>query len=154
MKATNATNKNQRLNFVKKIIDFYGEDLSHLAFGVWGLSYKPKTNDMREAPSITILNELLAKGAKIKAYDPKAMERAKLIFGNKISYAQSAYEALENVDGLLLITEWNEFRIPDFDKVKQLMKTPVIFDGRNQYNSRLLKEHGFKYFCIGKVPLL
>ena len=97
---------------------------------------------MREAPAITIINSLLEKGAKIKAFDPKAFELAKTIFKDKIEYSSSAYKATENSDALLLLTEWNEFRRPDFDKIKQLIKSPVIFDGRNQYNGERLIENG------------
>ena len=111
---------------------------------------KPKTNDMREAPSITIINELLNKGAIIKAFDPKAMDTARLYFNDKIQYCENSYDALEGVEGLLLLTEWNEFSRPDFDKIKALMKNPVIFDGRNQYDKKALEVKGFKYFGFGK----
>ena len=117
---------------------------------MWGLSFKPKTNDMREAPSITVINALLEKGAKIKAYDPKAMESAKIHFDKKITYSKSAYEAAKNADGLVLLTEWNEFRRPDFNKLLDLLKQPIIFDGRNQYDEKRLEEKGFEYYCIGK----
>ena len=142
-------NKRQRLLFVEKITKYFGEDLSNKTFAVWGLAFKPKTDDMREAPSITIINALLEKGAKIQAYDPKAMQTAKYHFADKITYANSSYEALENTDALLLLTEWNEFRRPDFDKIKKLLKTPIIFDGRNQYSRKSLEESGFTYFSIG-----
>ena len=128
----------------------FGNDLSGKTFAVWGLAFKPKTNDMREAPAITIINALLERGAKVQAYDPKAVESAKEIFGNKITYSKSAYEALNDADCMLLLTEWNEFRRPDFDKIKSLMKNYVIFDGRNQYNSKRLLEKGFEYYQIGK----
>ena len=142
-------NKRQRLLFVEKITKYFGEDLSNKTFAVWGLAFKPKTDDMREAPSITIIKALLEKGAKIQAYDPKAMQTAKYHFADKITYANSSYEALENTDALLLLTEWNEFRRPDFDKIKKLLKTPIIFDGRNQYRRKSLAESGFTYFSIG-----
>lgn len=142
-------NKRQRLLFVEKITKYFGEDLSNKTFAVWGLAFKPKTDDMREAPSITIIKALLEKGAKIQAYDPKAMQTAKYHFADKITYANSSYEALENTDALLLLTEWNEFRRPDFDKIKKLLKTPIIFDGRNQYSRKSLEESGFTYFSIG-----
>lgn len=143
-------NKKQRQVFIKKIIKKCGEDLSGKTFAVWGLAFKPKTNDMREAPAITIISELLARGAKVQAFDPKAIDSAKEIFGDKITYAHSGYEALENADCLLLLTEWNEFRKPDFNKVKSLLKTPLIIDGRNQYSKKALREFGFEYICIGK----
>ncbi len=144
-------NKRQRLLFVEKITKYFGENLSDKTFAVWGLAFKPKTDDMREAPSITIINELLKKGAKIQSYDPKAMQTAKYHFADKITYANSSFEALENADALLLLTEWNEFRRPDFDKIKDLLKTPIIFDGRNQYNRKSLEENGFTYFSIGNA---
>ena len=136
--------------FVDKILNYYNNDIKDKTFAIWGLAFKPKTNDMREAPSITIINELLNKGAEIKAYDPKAFDLAKLIFGDKITYSKNAYDALIDSNALLLLTEWNEFRRPDFDRIKSLLKTPVIFDGRNQYDSIRLKNKGFSYFCVGK----
>ena len=105
---------------------------------------------MREAPAITIINKLLQQGAIIKAFDPKAIESAKYIWGDKIEYTQNSYDALEKADALLLLTEWNEFRNPDFKKLKSLMKSPVIFDGINQYNKQDLINMGIKYYCIGK----
>lgn len=150
LKSANETNKEQRQIFVKKILKKFGQDLAGKTFAVWGLAFKPKTNDMREAPSITIIEALLSHGAKVVAFDPKAMETAKEIFSTKISYAKSAYDALKNADCLLLITEWNEFRRPDFDKIKSLLKSPIIIDGRNQYDKEHLKSQGFEYICIGK----
>ena len=143
-------NKKQRLLFVDKILKKFGENLHGKTFAVWGLAFKPKTDDMREAPSVTIINELLQKGAKIQAYDPKAMGSARFYFGERITYATSAYNTLENADALLLLTEWNEFRRPDFDRVKTLLKSPIIFDGRNQYDRIRLKEKGFEYYQMGR----
>ena len=150
VKAVNAVNKKQRELFLQKITQFYKNNLAGKTIAVWGLAFKPNTNDMREAPSITIINELLNRGAKIQAYDPKATETAKRHFGDKIIYAQNAYEALKDAECLLLLTEWNEFRHPDFDRIKELMKEHIIFDGRNQYEKRRLKEKGFQYYCMGK----
>lgn len=149
LNAANETNLAQRQIFVKKIINRFGSDLTGKTFAIWGLTFKPKTNDMREAPSIEVIKALLSHGAKIKVFDPKAMETAKEIFGNKIVYAKSAYEALEAADALLLLTEWNEFRRPDFDKIKSLLKAPVIIDGRNQYDKKRLKSKGIDYICMG-----
>jgi len=149
LKAADKINRSQRERFVQKIIRKFGKNLNGKIFAVWGLTFKPKTNDMREAPSITIINHLLEYGAEIIAYDPKAGENAKKIFKDKIKYAKGSYEALINTDALLLLTEWNEFRNPDFMKIKSLMKTPVIFDGRNQYNSSNLKSFGFEYYQVG-----
>ena len=149
IKSADDTNKKQRKLFVDKIINKFGEDLTGKTFAVWGLAFKPKTNDMREAPAITIINDLLKRGAKILAYDPKATEEAKFYFQDRITYAKNSYDALSNCDCMLLLTEWNEFRRPDFDKIKTLLKSPVIFDGRNQYNAERLKEKGFEYYQIG-----
>lgn len=150
LQAADDVNKKQRQVFINKILNKFGNDLSGKTFAVWGLAFKPKTNDMREAPAITIINALLERGAKVQAYDPKAVESAKEIFGNKITYSKSAYEALNDAECMLLLTEWNEFRRPDFDKIKSLMKGNVIFDGRNQYNSKRLLKKGFEYYQIGK----
>ena len=151
IKAADEANKKQRINFLDKITKHFGEDLTGKTFAVWGLAFKPKTDDLREAPSITIINDLLKRGAKVKAFDPKAMDTAKFYFKDTITYLDSAYEALEGADALLLLTEWNEFRRPDFERVKSLLKQPVIFDGRNQYNSERVREKGFNYYSIGKL---
>ena len=153
LKAIEDVNKNQRLLFIKKILAKYGDDLNGKTFAVWGLAFKPETNDMREAPSITIINDLLERGAKIQAYDPQAFECARFHFKDRIAYSNSAYEALKNADGLLLLTEWAEFKHPDFDRIKLQLKTPVIFDGRNQYDANTLFNKGFEYICVGKRPL-
>ena len=150
IKSADGVNKKQRNLFVDKIIAKFGKDLTGKTFGVWGLAFKPKTDDMREAPAITIINELLNLGAKVKAYDPKAMILAKRIFGDKITYCQKSYDALDGADAMLLLTEWNEFRRPDFERIKELLKQPVIFDGRNQYNGERLTQSGFEYVCVGK----
>ncbi len=150
IESADKTNKHQRQLFIDKIVKRFGEDLHGFTFAVWGLAFKPKTNDMREAPSITIISALLSRGAKIKAYDPKAYDCAKIIFGDKIEYADSSYEALKDADCMLLITEWNEFRRPDYEKMKLLMKYPVIFDGRNQYNADKMRANGFEYYQVGK----
>ncbi len=149
IKSADKINKYQREHFIQKILKRFGEDLTGKKFAVWGLAFKPKTNDMREAPSITVINRLLSLGAQVNTYDPKAMDTAKQIFGDKIVYSNNAYDALKDADALILLTEWNEFRTPDFAKIKSLLKTPVIFDGRNQYSLFNLKD--FEYFQIGKV---
>ena len=150
IKSADNVNKMQRNLFVEKIKAKFGSDLKGKTFGVWGLAFKPKTDDMREAPSITIINSLLDSGAKIKAYDPKAINTAKKIFKDKIEYSKSAYDAISDADAMLLLTEWNEFRRPDFERIKGLLKQPVIFDGRNQYNPDRLKQYGFEYICTGR----
>ncbi|MCZ6484737.1 MAG: UDP-glucose/GDP-mannose dehydrogenase family protein [Acidobacteria bacterium] len=119
-------------------------------FAIWGLAFKPQTDDMREAPSRVVIEQLLALGARIQVYDPEAMREARKIFGKKIRYAKNNYEALRDADALILVTEWNEFRNPDFKKMKGLLKDPVIFDGRNQYSRREMQELGFVYFAVGR----
>lgn len=152
LESADKINKEQRKIFIEKIKSYFKNDIKNKTFAVWGLAFKPKTNDMREAPSITVINALLESGADVVAYDPKAMEAAFSIFGDKIKYAKNSYQALENADAMLLLTEWNEFRRPDFDKIKHLLKRPVIFDGRNQYDSKRLASRGFEYICVGKRP--
>lgn len=153
LKQVDSINQNQRQMFLSKILNHFNGDVSGRTFGLWGLSFKPRTDDMREAPARTLVEGLLARGAKVQAFDPKAMNAARHIFGDKIEYAASAYEAIEGADALLLVTEWNEFRRPDFDRVKALLKQPVIFDGRNQYDAKRMAERGFYYMSIGKNPL-
>lgn len=150
IKSADSININQRRLFISKILKRFNNDISGKTFAVWGLAFKPKTNDMREAPAITIINALLERGANIRAYDPKAYEQAVSVFGNKIQYGKSAYDILKDADCLLLVTEWNEFRNPDFDLIKSNLKTPLIFDGRNQYDENLLIKLGFEYCQIGK----
>ena len=150
LEAADEVNQKQRKIFIDKILKRFGKDLSGMTFGVWGLAFKPKTNDMRMAPAITIINTLLEHGATVQAYDPKAFDLAKTIWGDKITYAENSYDALKDTDCMLLLTEWNEFRRPDFDRIKTLMKSPVIFDGRNQYEPDKMKRRGFEYYCVGK----
>ena len=148
--AADEVNKKQREIFVNKIINRFKGNLQGKTIGIWGLAFKPKTNDMREAPAITIINKLLECGAKIQAFDPKAIDSAKFHFGDKITYCDTAYKALEKADCMVLLTEWNEFRRPDFERIKELLKSPIIFDGRNQYDENRLKQIGFEYYQIGK----
>ncbi len=150
IRAADEINKKQRTNFIDRIIKRFGNDLTGKTFAVWGLAFKPKTNDMREAPAITIINKLLDMGAKVNAYDPKAQETARFYFKDNINYVESSYEALNGADALLLLTEWNEFRRPDFARIKSTLKQPVIFDGRNQYDKARLEEYGFECYQIGR----
>jgi len=154
IQAVEAVNEEQKRVLAKKVVKRFGEDLTGKTFAVWGLSFKPETDDMREASSITIINELTRRGAKIKAYDPKAMDEAKehYLKGNdSVEYVKSKYDALDGADALLLVTEWKEFRSPDFEEMKQRLKSPVMFDGRNQFNIEKMKKKGFEYYQIG-VP--
>ena len=152
LKAVREINERQKLILAEKIISYFqkrgGVSGRHIA--IWGLSFKPNTSDMREAPSISIISKLIEAGAHIYAYDPIAIPTAREVFGNKIRYAKSAYEALKGAHALALVTEWNEFRYPDFDRMSSLMAERVIFDGRNLYNPHELKKRGFIYFGIGQ----
>jgi len=152
IKSVETVNNNQKLVIAKKVIQRFGEDLSGKTFAIWGLAFKPGTDDMREAPAIYIIKELMKRGAKINAYDPKAMDEAKHFYLKdiEVNYCKSRYEVLENADALLLLTEWKEFRSPNFDRIKEKLKNPTIFDGRNQYSVFHLDKKGFEYFQIGK----
>lgn len=149
LEAVEQINNRQKTRLVEKLKKVLSADLSGTVIAIWGLAFKPQTDDMRDAPSINIIDELLAAGATVKAYDPIAMEEAQKHFGNKITYAENEYEVLEGADALLLVTEWREFRLPDWERIKGLMKKPVIFDGRNIYSNEQLKEEGFLHYGIG-----
>jgi len=151
LKAVEQVNERQKFLLVDKVKRHFGSDLSGLAFAIWGLSFKPRTDDMRDAPSITVIDSLLKAGAKIQAFDPEAMDEAKKIFGDQIQCVHRNYDALPGAAALLVLTEWNEFRRPDFPRIKQLLKQPVIFDGRNVYDAADLKKLGFKYYSIGRA---
>lgn len=149
--AVEEINARQKQVLVNKVIKKYGEDLRDKTFGIWGLAFKPETDDMREATSITVIKALLKRGAKIKAYDPKATEEAKAYYlaGTDVEYVKSKYSAVTDIDALILITEWAEFRNPDFQEMSQRMKNKVIFDGRNQYERNNMEKYGFEYYQIG-----
>jgi UDPglucose 6-dehydrogenase len=153
LNAVEEVNDGQKRRLVDKVVGEFGDDLSGYRFAVWGLAFKPKTDDMREAPSITVINGLLERGAALAVHDPEALGVARGIFGDRVSYHRVNYEALEGADALLIITEWNEFRRPDFARMKQLLKSPVIFDGRNLYAPEVMLRHGFTYFPIGRSPV-
>ncbi|WNW01634.1 UDP-glucose/GDP-mannose dehydrogenase family protein [Tenacibaculum sp. HL-MS23] len=146
-------NNRQKFVIAEKIVKRFGENLSGKVFALWGLAFKPGTDDMREAPAIYVVKELVRRGATIKAYDPKAMEEAQHFYlkgVEGISYYESKYEVLKEADALILLTEWKEFRSPDFSEIQQQLSTPIIFDGRNQYNVFNLQDKGFEYHQIGK----
>ena len=128
---------------------YYSNDLNGKTVSLWGLAFKPHTDDMREAPSLVIIEQLLSLGVKINAYDQTAMKEAKRIIGDKINYFDDQYKTLENSDALIIVTEWPEFRDPNLRVMKQKMNVPVIFDGRNIFDAKEIKERGFDYFCIG-----
>jgi UDPglucose 6-dehydrogenase len=148
--AVNAVNEQQKMALPQKVEKRFGASLRGKRFAIWGLSFKPKTDDMREAPSIVVIEHLLKNGASVSAFDPVATENAEKIFGMKISYSKDQYSTLKNVDALLLVTEWQEFREPDFNRMKSLMRQHVIFDGRNIYNPEKVRAMGFEYYGIGR----
>jgi UDPglucose 6-dehydrogenase len=150
IKAVEEVNKRQKEILIKKASAHF-KNLRGKKFCIWGLSFKPNTDDMREAPSITVINGLLKRGAIITAYDPVAMENAKKIFKNRISFGNDMYSAAEGADAIFLITEWQEFRLPDFKRLKKIMRSPVIFDGRNIYDPKEMKKEGFIYYGIGRL---
>jgi UDPglucose 6-dehydrogenase len=149
LKAVEDVNETQKSVLFNKISKHYAEGLRGKTFALWGLSFKPKTDDMREAPSLVIIEKLLAAGANVKAYDPVAMHEAKKIIGDQVEYVKKPETALIDADALIIATEWSEFRSPDFQVIKKLMKSPVIFDGRNIYDVSEMMELGFDYYCIG-----
>ncbi len=150
LNAVETVNEKQKHLLVDKVVKKYGAKLGGRCFGVWGLAFKPRTDDMREAPSIVIIEELLKRGARIEAHDPEALGEARKVFGDRINYHRVNYDALPGTDALLVVTDWNEFRRPDFARMKSLMKTPVIFDGRNLYEHDVMQAQGFTYYPIGR----
>ena len=149
LRAVDAVNEAQKVRLLTKLQAHFGS-LKGKTIAVWGLAFKPKTDDMREAPSIAIVNGLLAQGARVQAYDPQAERSARRIFGNRVVYANRSYEALKGVDALVIATEWNEFRKPDFARMRTLMRGSVIFDGRNLFSPGQMRAQGFTYFSMGR----
>lgn len=150
LRAVDEVNERQKRVIVKKMLRHFNNQMQQKVIALWGLSFKPQTDDIREAPSLVIMNSLIDIGAKIHAHDPVAMPRVRAIYGSKVDFFENSYDALKGADALAIITEWNEFRRPDFEKMKSLMKHPVIFDGRNIYDPKLMREKGFTYFGIGR----
>ncbi|MBQ2593525.1 MAG: UDP-glucose/GDP-mannose dehydrogenase family protein [Candidatus Riflebacteria bacterium] len=150
LSAVESVNNRQKKVLFDKLKRHFGEELKNKTIAVWGLAFKPNTDDMREAPSIVLIKNLIAEGCKVKAYDPEASKEAYKIFGDKIEYMNKQYSALEDADALVIVTEWNEFRRPDFDKIKSLLKQPVIMDGRNLFDPKKMAEMGFVYEGIGR----
>jgi UDPglucose 6-dehydrogenase len=149
LEAVEAVNAYQKTRLFTKIKSHF-RSLKGKTVAVWGLAFKPKTDDMREAPAIPLIESLLAAGATVKAHDPEAMQVAKGIFGRAVTFTAKNYEALKGADALAIVTEWNEFRRPDFSRMKTLMRTPVIFDGRNLFTPDQMKQEGFTYYSIGR----
>ena len=151
LKSVMNVNTIQKNRLVEKLNNYYGDDLKGKKFAIWGLAFKPNTDDIREAPALEIINELLRSGAVVNAYDPEAMSHVRQIYGEKINLAVDPYDALLNADALLIITEWNVFRTPDFEKISSLLKSKVIFDGRNIFSLEQMKELGYYYDSIGRA---
>lgn len=158
LEAVEKVNERQKRVLGEKVIQYFSRDvkekrgdiLQGKKVAIWGLAFKPQTDDMREAPSIVTINQLLDQGATIKAYDPVAIKVAKKFFGDRIGYGKNVYDCLLHADCLVIITEWNEFRRPNYDRIKDLMESPVIFDGRNLFDPEKMNQRGFQYFCIGR----
>jgi UDPglucose 6-dehydrogenase len=150
LQAVDQVNEAQKHVLFGKIRQYFGQELGGRTLGVWGLAFKPRTDDTREAPALVLVEELLAAGVSLRVHDPEAMTNARKILGTKVAYCDRPYDALEGADGLAIVTEWQEFRNPDFGVMRRLMRRPVIFDGRNLYEPHTVASHGFSYFSIGR----
>jgi len=152
--AVEAANDRQKLVLVDKVVRRFGEDLRGRQFALWGLAFKPDTDDMREAPSVVVVHELLRRGATIKAYDPVAMAEARRVLGGAggITFVDGQSQALAGSDALLIVTEWRQFKSPDFEQIRNALKQPVVIDGRNLYDPALMRSHGLDYEGIGRLP--
>jgi UDPglucose 6-dehydrogenase len=144
-------NEKMKLHLLPKIKKYFGGDLKGKKFALWGLAFKPNTDDIREAPALYMIEALTAAGATVTAYDPEAMPNVKKVIGNKIEFGETQYDCLNKADALVIATEWNEFRTPDFLKIVKLMKNKVIFDGRNLFDTDAIKELGFYYESVGRA---
>jgi UDPglucose 6-dehydrogenase len=153
LEAVHRRNLAQRTNLVRRVLERLGPDLSGKRLAVWGIAFKPETDDVREAPALTIIGALLDAGAMVTVHDPRALESARRVFGDRVAYHADPYAALEGVDGLLILTEWMEFRSPDFPRIRSLLKQPLIFDGRNLYALATMKRYNFEYYSVGRPPI-
>jgi len=154
LREVEAINERQKYLLVEKVHAHFGADLRGRKFAIWGLAFKPRTDDMREAPALVIVEALLKAGAEIAVHDPEALGRARELFGERVSYHRVNYDALSGADALLIVTEWNEFRRPDFSRMRALMKTSIIFDGRNLHEPAVMQQEGFMYHPIGRTPVV
>jgi UDPglucose 6-dehydrogenase len=153
LKATDAVNGQQKRMLVDRVKEHFGGEIAGRTLAVWGLAFKPRTDDMREAPSLVVIEELLAGGARVQAHDPEALKSARQVFGDRIGYYETNYDALAGADALIILTEWNEFRHPNFHRIKAALKQATIFDGRNLYDPELMRALDFRYYSIGRRPL-
>jgi len=150
LQAVEAVNEDQKHVLFRKLNNYYKGDIRGKRIALWGLAFKPETDDMREAPALVVIDELLKAGCEVVAFDPVAMPEAKRIIGESIEYAKDIYEAVGNADALLVVTEWKEFRLPSWSQIKEKMNKPLIIDGRNIFDANELNDQGFVYFCIGR----
>jgi UDPglucose 6-dehydrogenase len=153
LEAVESINERQKRLLLDEVVQRFGVDLSGRRFGVWGLSFKPLTDDMREAPSVVTIRGLLERGGAVVAHDPEAMREARRLFGEEIEYAGTPYDAVTDVDALLIHTEWHPYRRPDFERMRALMREPVVLDGRNLFRPEKMREMGFEYQCVGRSPI-
>ena len=150
MQAVDEVNDAQKQVLFEKVQRHYGDALAGKTLAIWGLAFKPRTDDIREAPALTLIASLLEAGVGVRVHDPEAMANVREVFGDRIYYADRPYGALEGADGLVIVTEWQEFRNPDFELIRRLLKSQVIFDGRNIYDVRVMGQYGFTYYGIGR----
>lgn len=150
LRGVDQTNESQRERFCERVEKYFLGNLEGKTFALWGLAFKPRTDDIREAPALTILDYFLARGVRFQVFDPRAMARVRAIYGDRLHYCDLAYAAVQDADALLIATEWNEFRRPDFERVRKALRRPVIFDGRNLYTPDRMQQRGFEYFCVGR----
>ena len=150
LSAVHRVNARQKELLFHKIADRFGGDLAGKKFAIWGVTFKPRTDDIREAPALTIIEKLLGAGAQVAAHDPEGLGHLEQLFGNRVQYCSDAYEPLGGADALVIVTEWNEFASPDFDMIRDRLNLPLIFDGRNIYDLDSMRQHGFEYHSIGR----
>jgi UDPglucose 6-dehydrogenase len=153
LNAVDEVNNRQKHVLVQKIDEHFGGQLTGKLIALWGLAFKPKTDDVREAPALTLIDYLLERGAKVAVHDPEAMDNVKTLYGDKLIYGHTPMDVVEGADALAINTEWGDFRNPDFTELHRRMKTPAVFDGRNLYEPELMREHGFTYYSIGRAPV-
>ena len=153
LSSVHEVNQRQRHTFISKLDKHFGGELEGKKLAVWGLSFKPRTDDVREAPSLTVIDWLLERGAKVSAFDPVAIETARAELGDRIVYAARAMDALDGADALIICTEWSEFRMPDLSEVRERLNSPVVFDGRNIFDPTSMAEQGFAYYSVGRRPV-
>jgi UDPglucose 6-dehydrogenase len=153
LNAVEAVNNHQKTVLIDKVTQHFGGKLAGKTVAIWGLAFKPRTDDIREAPALTLIDALLKQGASLKVYDPEALKNVQDEYGDKLKYASNPLDALDGVDALAICTEWGDFRNPEFDEMKKRMKSPVVFDGRNLYDPDSMREYGFTYYSIGRVAV-